>query len=235
MIRIIFKNILLSTILMLLGNHINSQISVPFSYINTSKYNHYNLINKATNVVMCENVIIDYHNTVGNNYTGTYQYTRSETPYPFSVTVPHTLVNTGSETQVSPISLVEPMVCRFNPANSTLEYSGSSLVYPSTMNVGQFLPAASGSANITTSNGLILTINIQVTDRQLLCVKDMSVSGQMKKVFTFYNKVLTTTIAQGNTIFSDSETVVIEIIDGGGIYSLDRSGAKGHTYLQYLN
>lgn len=235
MIHSTFKHILISTTLMLIGNLINAQISVPFSYINTGKNSHYNLINKATNVVMCENVGIDYNNTGGNNYNCTYHYTRSSTPYPFSVMIPHTLVSTISETQVSPISLVEPMVCRYNPANSSLTYTGSSLVYPSTMNVGQFLPVASGTATITAPNGFILTINIEVTDRQLLCIKEMSVGGQMKKVFTFFNKVQTTSMAQGNTISSDSETVVLEVIDGGGIYSIDRSGAKGHTYLQFLN
>ena len=229
----IYLNILLG--LCFYNPEIYSQNSFTFSYLDGSYLHHYNLLNKTTNTIMCENVQINTTNTGGTTFNSTYQYDRIETPYPFSVEVPY-IANVGaSQSEVSPISIIDPMVCRFNNQNSTLNYTGGLLIYPKTVSIGQLLPAASGSAIINGPNGFSLSININVTNRQVVDVKDLQINGQTKKVFAFYCKLHYDLISQGAMLKSVDEIVLLQVINGGGIYSIDRTSPVSNTLLQFLN
>lgn len=219
----------------ILSFKLQSQNNFSFSYINGNSTHHYNLINKAKNVVMCENVLVNYTALGENKFNSIYQYTRTQTPNPFSVQVPHSINVTTNQIEVSPISIMDPMICRFNPDNSSLSYNGTSLIYPTKMQVGQLLPDANGTAIISGQNGFSISINIQIKDRQLLNVKDVIINGQNKQVFTFTNKLHYEVISQGITIHNVDETVKNEIILGGGLYSMDRNSPFGSSFLQLIN
>lgn len=225
-----------SCIFMILFNiKLQGQNNFSFSYLNGDVTHHYNLINKGTNVVMCENVEVTYTSNGANTYNSIYQYERTQAPNPFSVLVPHLINTSPGQIEVSPISIMDPIICRYNPTNSSISYSGSPLVYYTNMNVGQLLPDAIGTATISCTNGFNVVINIQIGGRQLLCMREVMVNGQLKQIFTFANQLHYNVVSQGISVHSVDETVKIDVIQGGGMYSIERNSPFGSTFLQFIN
>ena len=208
----------------------------PFNYISGNQVSYYNMkLSIGEKKKQLDSLKVNYQNVSNATFDCLFFYEKKGTIDPFKVEIPYQIHQQAEAYWVSPLAILDPMVCRYDPTTSTLSYEGTDLAYPTNVVKGQTLQDAKGNVFIKVQNGFELKISIAITQRQLLDIAEVVKNGQSIPVFTFTNNIHYELVTFNKVIKTIDEVVIEKVMQGKGILFLQRTSPEMISNLTSIN
>lgn len=214
----------------------HSQTSFVFNYISGEQVSYYTMkMGLSEKKEQFDSLKVSYQNVGNATFDCLFFYEKKGNINPFKVEIPYRIRQQAEVYRVSPLAILDPMICRYDPATSTLRYEGTDLEYPMNVVKGQTLHDAKGNVFIKVQNGFELKISIAITKRQLLDITEVVKNGQSTPIFTYTNTIHYEAVAFNKVIKAIDEVVIEKVIQGKGLMSLQRTSPEMITDLTSID
>lgn len=214
----------------------HGQTSFVFNYINGNQVSYYNMkMGVSEEKEQFDSLKVRYQNVGNAAFDCLFFYEKQGNINPFKVEIPYQIRQQAEVYWVSPLAILDPMLCRYDPTTSTLRYEGTDLEYPMNVVKGQTLKDAKGNVFIKAQNGFELKISIAITKRQLLDITEVVKNGQSTPIFTYTNNIHYEVVAFNEVIKVIDEVVIEKVRQGKGLIFLQRTSPEMITNLNSID